>query len=237
MAFNPDSVFVIGVGGTGGYISSPLARLVSYHPATQGAKVVFIDGDEFEEKNQTRQLVGPSQVGMNKARAMVDFCSFQGLTNVDYKDDFITMSTFVPMLNRSQAPMVVCSVDNDATRNAVIQAIETTCVDKDFFFITPGNSDGTEDVRGQTLWYGRVDGQKYGVNPTLAYPNIETPDDSIPTKGSCALNAPSRPQILTANFLSAAITLTTIQNFLDEILNPIQSGMFFNLRTQVTSIS
>jgi hypothetical protein len=237
MAFTPDSVFVIGVGGTGGYISSPLARLVAYHPATKDSNVVFIDGDEFEEKNQTRQLVGPSQIGMNKARAMVDFCYYQGLENVECKEDFISMTSFIPMLNRSKTPMVICSVDNDATRNDVIKAIDSSCKDKDFFFITPGNSDGTEEVRGQTVWYGKVDGQSYGVNPTLAYPNIDNPEDSIPRKGSCALNAPSRPQILTANFMAAAITLTTIQNLLDEILNPQQSGMFFNLRTQVTSIS
>lgn len=237
MTFSPDSVFVIGVGGTGGYISSPLARLVAYHPATENARVMFIDGDEFEEKNQTRQLVGPSQIGLNKARAMVDFCSFQGLTNVDYKEDFISMSSFIPLLNRSQSPLVICSVDNDSTRKAVIDAIELSCKEKDFFFVTPGNSDGLEDVRGQILWFGRVNGQKYGINPALVYPNIENPEDSIPEKGSCALNAPSRPQLITANFMAAAITLTTIQNLLDEILNPQQSGMFFNLRTQVTSIS
>lgn len=237
MAFSPDSVFVIGVGGTGGYISSPLARLVAYHPATENSKVMFIDGDEFEEKNQTRQLVGPAQIGLNKARAMVDFCSFQGLTNVDCKEEFISLSSFAPLLNHSRSPLVICSVDNDATRNAVITAIESSCKEKDFFFITPGNSDGIDDVRGQALWYGQVDGQNYGLNPAHVYPNIENPEDSIPSKGSCALNAPSRPQLITANFMAAAITLTTIQNLLDEILNPQQSGMFFNLRTQVTSIS
>lgn len=79
MNFNPDTVFIIGVGGTGGYLAAPIARLVAYHEATQNAKVVFIDGDEFEEHNATRQIVGPSQIGLNKARAMVDFVLFRVL--------------------------------------------------------------------------------------------------------------------------------------------------------------
>ena len=237
MNFNPDTVFIVGVGGTGGYLASPIARLVAHHPATENAKVVFIDGDEFEQHNQTRQIVGPSQIGMNKARAMVDFCSFQGLENVDCQEEFISMTSFIPLLDRAKSPMVICSVDNDATRHDVLKAISNTCENKDFFFITPGNSDGTESVQGQTLWFGKCDGERVGMDPAIAYPNISNPIDSIPEKGSCALNTPSRPQLISANFFAAAITLSVIQNFLDGVLNPQQSGMFFNARTLSTSIS
>lgn len=237
MNFNPDIVFIIGVGGTGGFLAAPIARLVAYHQATENAKVVFIDGDEFEQHNQTRQIVGPSQIGMNKARAMVDFCSFQGLENVECKEDFISMTSFIPLLSRSKSPLIICSVDNDATRNDVLKAISSTCSNKDFFFITPGNSDGTESVQGQTLWFGSCNGEKFGMDPSLAYPNINNPIDSVPEKGSCALNAPSRPQLISANFFAAAITLSVIQNFLDGVLNPKQSGMFFNGRSLTTSIS
>ena len=237
MNFNPDTVFIIGVGGTGGYLAAPIARLVAYHQATQDAKVVFIDGDEFEEHNATRQIVGPSQIGLNKAKAMVDFCSFQGLNNVECKEDFISMTSFIPLLNQSRTPLIICSVDNDATRHDVIAAIEMACKEKDFFFITPGNSDGTEDVKGQTLWFGRCNGESVGMDPTLVYPNIKEPIDSVPHKGSCALNAPSRPQLISANFMAAAITLTVIQNFLDGMLDHKKSGMFFNGRTLITSIS
>lgn len=237
MTFTPDFIYLIGVGGTGGHLSAPLARLVAYHQATKDSTVVFIDGDEFEEKNMVRQLVGAAQVGLNKARAMVDLCHYQGLNNVECEESFVNMTSFIPMLNRSKCPLVVCAVDNDATRNAVIQALKLSSKDKDFFFITPGNSDGTENVKGQTLWFGRVDGQNVGIDPALVYPNIETPSDSIPRRGSCALNAPSTPQLIPANFMAAAITLGVIQNVLDDVMDASQSGMFFNLRTLTTSIS
>lgn len=237
MNFSPDKVFVIGVGGTGGHLAAPLARLVAYHENTKDASVIFIDGDEFEEKNATRQLVGQSQIGLNKARAMVDFCAYQGLmNNIDCKEDFISASTFIPMLRRSNTPMIVCCVDNDATRLAVIKSIESVCQD-DFFFISPGNSDGTETVKGQTMYWGRIGGEDIGINPALVYPNIEEPTDNIPHKGSCSLAAPSRPQLIAANFFAASITLAVIQNLLDGELNPKSSAMFFNLRTLQTSAS
>lgn len=237
MNFSPDYIFVIGVGGTGGYISAPLSRLVSHHPLTENSRVVFIDGDEFEEKNATRQIVGEAQIGMNKARAMVDFCSYQGLTNVECRESFVSTSTFIPMLRRSESPLIVCAVDNDATRRDTINAIQAECVEKDFFFITPGNSDGTETVKGQALWFGRIESQTVGMNPMIAYPNIENPEDSIPEKGSCALMAPSRPQLISANFMAAAVTLSVIQNLLDGVLASEKSGMFFNIRTLATSVS
>lgn len=236
MTFSPTDAFLIGVGGTGGFLSAPLARLFAYHPATQNTSVTFIDGDEFEEKNMTRQIVGPTQVGLNKARAMMDFCSFQGLNNVATVEDFISFSSFSPMVNRSERPLIVCAVDNDATRADVIKTLERQ-ENKDFFFITPGNSDGLEDVRGQALWWGRVNGEPVGINPALVYPNIENPEDTIPHKGSCALHAPSRPQLIAANHMAASVTLMTIQNLLDGVLNFTQSGMFFNLRTLTTSVS
>lgn len=230
--------FLIGVGGTGGHLAAPLARLIAYHPNTQGANLTFIDGDSFDESNLNRQIVGEAQLNLNKARAMKDFCTYQGLDkNISYKDDFISYSTFIPLLRNAERPVIICSVDNDATRKSTIDAIENICKDKEFFYITPGNSDGLEEVRGQTLWWGRIDGTNVGMNPTIAYPNIENPQDSIPHKGSCALAAPSRPQLISANFFAASMTLMVIQNLLDGTLDPSQCSMFFNLRNMKTTVS
>lgn len=230
--------FVIGVGGTGGHLAAPLARLIAYHPNTQDAKITFIDGDSFESSNLNRQIVGQSQIDMNKARAMVDFCAYQGLNkNITCREDFITSSTFMPLIRNSQFPVVVCTVDNDATRKAIINAIKSVRSERDFFYITPGNSDGTENVRGQALWWGQLNGKRVGMDPTITSPNIENPEDSIPHSGSCALHAPSRPQLIAANFFAASMTLMVIQNLLDGTLDSTQSSMFFNLRNMKTSVS
>lgn len=237
MPFSPDKVFVIGSGGSGGHLIPALARMLAYTESTATSSLCVIDGDEFEEKNLTRQIVAPSHIGMNKADAMREHCIYQGLENVEARAEFISTSTFIPMLRRAEAPMVVACVDNDATRLALIKAIESACADKDFFYITPGNSDGVEDVKGQVLWYGRLGGENVGVNPSLVYPNIENPTDSIPHKGSCALHAPSRPQLISANFMAAAATLAVIQNLLDGYITQQENSFFFNIRNLQTTIS
>jgi hypothetical protein len=232
-----DKTFVIGTGGTGGYLIPPLVKTLQYHPATRDNMVTIIDGDDFEDKNQSRQMMTPDHVGQNKADAMAEMCSAMGLTNVNAFGEYITMASFIPFLEESDSPLIIAAVDNDATRAAVIDAIQLTCTDKDFFFITPGNSDGVEEVRGQTLWFGRINGEDYGMNPKGVVPNITTPTDEIPRAGSCARLQESRPQLISANFMAAAATLEVIQNLLDEKLEAKNSGIYFNIRNLKTSVS
>ena len=232
-----DKTYVIGTGGTGGYMIPPLARLLQYHSATRHTTVTVFDGDVFEDKNQSRQMMMPDYVGQNKAAAMAEMCQNMGLNNINYVDEFITLSSFVPYLEESEAPLIIAAVDNDATRTAIIDAIGMVCTDKDFFFITPGNSDGEEEVRGQTLWYGRINGESVGMNPKEVYPNIQQPDDEIPQAGSCARLQESRPQLITANFMAAASTLAVLQNLLDEKLESKKSAIHFNIRNLKSAVS
>ena len=67
MTFAPDKTFVIGSGGSGGHLIPALARLISYHSNTQETTLTVVDGDAYEEKNMTRQIVAPNHVGLNKA--------------------------------------------------------------------------------------------------------------------------------------------------------------------------
>jgi hypothetical protein len=232
-----DKTFVIGTGGTGGYLIPPLVKTLQYHPATRDNMVTIIDGDDFENKNQSRQFMTPDHVGQNKADAMAEMCSAMGLTNVNAFGEYITMSSFIPFLEESDSPLIIAAVDNDATRAAVIDAIQLTCAGKDFFFITPGNSDGIEEVHGQTLWFGRINGENVGMNPKDVFPNIIQPEDEIPHAGSCARLQESRPQLISANFMAAAATLAVIQNLLDEKLEANKSGIYFNIRNLKTSVS
>lgn len=232
-----DKIYVVGTGGTGGYMIPPLTRLIQYHAATRHTVVTVFDGDVFEDKNQARQMMRPDFVGQNKAMAMADFCQQMGLNNINYVDEFIDLQSFVPYLEEATAPLIIAAVDNNATRKAIIDAIKLTCTEKDFFFITPGNSDGVEEVRGQTLWFGRFNGQSYGMDPSTVYPNIQNPEDEIPQAGSCARMQESNPQLITANFRAASSTLDVIQNLLDEKLETNRSALHWNLRNLKTAVS
>lgn len=240
MSFVPDSVIVVGSGGIGGHLIPALSRLVSYHSNFENSipNVIIIDGDEFEEKNRTRQIVSPSDLGKNKAEAMSYFCKYQGLTNVEYIAEYINQQDFERILMQYDSPLIISSVDNDATRRAMIDALNKVFSNSgDFFFISPGNSDGVEEVRGQVIWYGRINDQKYGIDPTILYENLQNPLDVIPRSGTCSANAPSRPQLIPANFMAAAGALTIVQNLLDGVIQPKTSSFFFNLRTLQTTHS
>jgi hypothetical protein len=232
---------VIGAGGTGGWLIPQLARLLAYHD-NASAWLTVVDGDKFEDHNQGRQLCGKQQLGQNKAEAMTQLCFSQGLSEVDMVQSYVARPGIVQLLNAQARPtastLLVLAVDNDATRLAAIEACNLC--KGDFFFISPGNSGANDPeaaIKGQVLWYGRLDGVDYGLNPALAFPNIEHPQDAIPREGSCAAQAPSAPQLLSANAMAASLTLAVIQNLLDGALDPAHSSVFFNGRTFKQTIS
>lgn len=69
----PAVVALVGCGGTGSHIAQALAR-IAVHAAQGGQepRLIFIDGDEVEEKNVGRQLFTPHDVGRNKAMALAE---------------------------------------------------------------------------------------------------------------------------------------------------------------------
>lgn len=228
---------VIGAGGTGGQLIPSLARLLAYHPNADG-NVWIADGDVFEEKNQNRQLCGPEQIGKNKANALSGFCISQGLSTAFLPSFLDKPALRRLLLKESGCHLVVTTVDNDATRKAVIDVLEER--EGDWLHVTTGNADNS-DSRGRistsTHWHGRIDGQEIGLSPALLFDNIANPSDDIPVAGTCAAQAPSAPQLISANALSAVMALLVIQNLLDGHLDFTTNSVFANGRTFKLSCS
>ena len=226
------STAVIGVGGTGQQALPSLIRLLQYHPSGT-TNVVAYDGDQFEEHNGQRQI----HTSGSKAERMNELLSKQMLPTV-CRDSYINKSKLEALRRRHPEGtlLVVAAVDNDATRKMCIDVLND--IPGDFLFVTPGNStadDPDAAIKGNVLWFGRVGGEQIGIRPDLLFVNIEHPKDGIPRKGSCIEDAPSSPQLIAANALAAAFTLTVIQNFLDDRMPLQASHMFFNGRTLSTT--
>ena len=221
---------VIGAGGTGGFLIPPLARLLRYH-ANGTANITVCDGDAFDSGNATRQLCGEAQLGMNKAEWIASLCQQQGL-EIDALTAYLDKPAMRRFLRPSGAPLIIAAVDNDATRKLILDTLDEHS--GDFFFCTPGNA-GADDpaaaIKGNVLWWGRLQGEECGINPALVFPNIERPTDDAPREGSCTENAPSSPQLITANAMAATLTLAVIQNLLDGLLTTTSSCCFFNGRS------
>jgi hypothetical protein len=225
-----DHTLVIGAGGSGGQLIPSLARLLAYHPKAR-ASLTVADGDAFEEHNQTRQLCGPSQLGRNKAEAMAELCAAQGLDFVQACPKFLDKNGIRQQLHKLDRVLVISTVDNDATRKAVIDVLSERS--GDWFHCTTGNaddSDGQQRISSSTHWHGVIDGEAVGLSPALLFPNIAEPSDVIPKQGSCALAAPSSPQLISANALAATMALLVVQNALDGRLDPTCNSAFANGR-------
>jgi hypothetical protein len=202
--------------------------MLKYHPSGTTQFVAY-DGDQFEVHNGERQI----HTSGSKAERMNELLDKQMLPTV-CRDSYINKKKLQVL--RGGEPngtlLVVAAVDNDATRKMCIDVLSE--MPGDFLFVTPGNStadDPDAAIKGNVLWFGRVGGEQIGIRPDLLFPNIEKPKDGIPRKGSCIEDAPSSPQLIAANALAAAYTLTVVQNFLDDRMPTQASHLFFNGRS------
>ena len=234
---NISHTLFVGCGGTGSYLAEPLTRLLAYSFAVEGVTITFCDGDQFEPINAVRQKMDLAKdAGNNKAEVIADqVASMHSRDNViQSHPDFISPSWLADwLLNEAgDCPMIVACVDNDATRKIICDALEAAkAFLPSFFFITPGNHAGTPAdparVEGQVLWWGWTEGTEFGINPAKLYPNIENPAEPSPVRGTCTANAPSQPQLIAANSMAAAATLSVVSSLLQAKIDPTKHGYFF----------
>jgi len=205
----------VGAGGTGGYLFAPLLRFLSYNDSSF-RRVTLVDGDHFDEGNLTRQICGPADVGKGKASVLADSIRpFADVRGVDIRthEDFLNSDNINEIDEDLASTLWVLAVDNHATRKLTLDHFEQRLADPmPCLWISPGNSDGTDfaHTRGTVHWWGKIRQQAFGMDPRLTTPNIATPIDDIPQRGSCANHAPSAPQLITANLSAAAHTLNII---------------------------
>jgi hypothetical protein len=219
---------LIGCGGTGGVLAPQLARLCLYHPGIK-ATLRLVDGDKFEESNLTRQACGPVDIGVSKADAIASLCTSQGLVT-NPETAYVNEAWMHKRLSKGSLHLIVAAVDNDATRKVILDALRNG---PNFLYVSPANADdedGNSPIRGNVMWWARIDHHTYGIDPSTLYPNLIEPTDHLPVQGSCSEHAPSHPQLLAANSLAAALAMVTIQNFLDGRIEPQRHSIFFNGR-------
>jgi hypothetical protein len=224
-----DQVILIGVGGTGSHLLEPLARLLAFHP--EGTRNwILIDGDTYEEKNQTRQLFRKQFIGLSKAKAAKAALEELGIEKLAalevsaYVDKVSFRQLILDGIEKVQEKnlLIVMAVDNHATRRDIIAAVDDAKLDN-FVVVDPGN--GLD--KGETCFYVRQKGQTLtNPHPFQKYPDIDKPKDRIP--GGCFKEQESTPQLLVANASAALSVLWNIQAMLDE--EPWFEEVHFDIR-------
>jgi hypothetical protein len=203
-----DTVHIIGVGGTGSILLEPLIRLLTYHQSGT-TNIILHDGDRYEPNNSTRQLFNPEYLGVNKATAAA--LRYQSICPalVAYPE-YLTYDRLSQNIvdHRSQSVLIVLTVDRDKVRHNLIKALDDSAAD--FACVIPGNEFRTASC----VIHQRVKGKYRFPHPFDTVSNIRDPEDTEP--GACGEVAVSSPQLICANFASAAITLDVVYSLLED---------------------
>ncbi len=205
------NVKIIGLGGVG----SIVARYLSVFLASlqHDARLVLIDGDEFEDSNSTRMLFG--SLG-NKAEVICDellpYLEESHLA-LDTFAEFITPDNIQQLIRPGD--IVILTVDNHATRKLV----NDFCASRlDDVCLISGGNDGVEKLPGGKVLRGtfgnaqifeRSGGDDVTPSLTRFHPEIANPGDKLPTELNCTELVASVPQILFANLAVASAILNT----------------------------
>jgi len=204
---------VIGVGGTGGWLSMGLAASIEFTKEIDPKLLILVDGDNFEPKNQERQHF--QQLG-NKAE--VRAAEIQPL----YPRTFITPKNAwvvdeVPETEQEGTRVIAASalledgdivflcVDNFRCRADVVAAA-AKIPNIHVFLVGNGGVEDGDEYFGSVYHYQRVDGEDVTANPLEFKPELFDPPDRNPGLMSCQERAAldGGTQIIWTNMAVAA---------------------------------
>jgi molybdopterin/thiamine biosynthesis adenylyltransferase len=190
-----DRVVVVGVGGIGTHLLTPLCRYLSY--CGKEVSLALVDGDAFEPKNADRQSFA---IFGNKAEVTSETLkqNFPSLL-IEAKPLFVSDEN-VFLLIREGDTVLLC-VDNHATRNLVSRH----CASLENVRLISG---GNEYTDGNVQVYIRQDGKDVTPPLTHLHPEIADPADKNPAEMSCEeLSKNGAPQLIITNVLAAVLML------------------------------
>lgn len=153
------SIFVLGAGGTGGYLVPNLAKIKTLGAENHKVRdfsITLIDGDLVEAKNCKRQMFFDVDVGKSKAKVLAERYSNIYGAEIGFIDSYIesedhlekivkaTIKQDVEGTDRSYAtPIIVGCVDNNKTR----KVIDSVYRKNEMIWIDSGN----EETSGQIV--------------------------------------------------------------------------------------
>jgi molybdopterin/thiamine biosynthesis adenylyltransferase len=205
--FQPRRVVLVGGGGVGTHLAEPLYRTLFHSERCWSLPMCIIDGDEFEEENDTRQRF--SETGQNKASVLQKDLQevFGEFADIECIEEYVSEKNIGVLIKDDD--IVLSCVDNHRTRKLLSDRISTL---KNAALISGGNDLTT----GSTQVFVRSRGKNITPPLTHLHPEIEFPEDENPAdRVGCIIQAQSSPQILAANMMVATLMLSAFWNILD----------------------
>lgn len=214
-------IHIVGAGGTGGFAFTNLTRLL----AGTNIPIHLYDGDIVEPKNLKRQQFSQTDVGVNKAAALMEnatntILSVSPVTSHPYYitdvDDFVAD---ILVETGDGTPIIISAVDNVSTRKLINKALNELPT---YVAIDSGNN----NQGGQVVWTASelVSDKKNpfdaGIRTQLAnmlevYPELNGIEDHNPgITRSCDEVVESEPQAMMANSRNADIISNIVMSLL-----------------------
>lgn len=207
-------VFIVGTGGTGGNFAKEFARYSSFYSKAQHSiKMVLVDGDYVEEKNQDRQPFISEDLQQNKSLALASAINetFPGIDAISYphyiengdqlKDLFESVRSHSDCSSHSKSiPVIIGAVDNHRARQCLHS-----------FYHSMENAiwydSANEFSVGEIVISARLNGLEIGKDRGWYYPDVLTDSSPAPFERSCSEENQASPQHLATNLMAANLML------------------------------
>jgi hypothetical protein len=204
---------IVGLGGVGQIVAVYLTRFL--RSLGRAATVMLIDGDDFEQGNESRMQV--PDYFRNKAEALREDLVSQGgpgAVTLVAIPEYVRPDNLERLIQSGPGESVLLCVDNHATRKLVA----TYAAGLDDICVVSGGNDGVGRDSGGIMRHGtagnvqvylRAGGADLAPSLMKYHPEIAEPADRHPDEVGCGELLASVPQILFANLCAASCILST----------------------------
>ena len=197
-----NAIAVVGCGGTGGFVTEGLCRLLAGRPQVE---LRLIDGDRVEERNLERQNFWPEDLGHFKAQALAERLARRYRRPVAY--------SVAPLQkgDLNSCALVVGCVDNAEARSAISQAVSPS-----LWWLDAGNGREFGQVLVGNASYEGLPGafdEGKGLCHALPLPTWVRPELLVPNPGaSCGQAVEQGPTI---NQWMAVLVVEVVRRLLE----------------------
>lgn len=225
-------VFLVGVGGTGGYLSAYVTRFLSTISHSRHT-LTLCDGDTVAPHNLTRQNFIDTDLNKNKAQVLSErYNNIYNLTT-GYVDQYIEdEDSLLSLFYKSDfvMPVVIGCVDNNRTRQVLHQVFEKA---ENIIYIDSGN----DEESGQVVVGVKVKGVELIPPVGKVFPDIlQDNDTQFNSESSCSANENTVIQSMPANLTAGGIVFSYLYSLLKEGTLPASQTTFNALCPNVRSV-
>ncbi len=223
---SPRRVVIVGLGGIGSWVLQALAPFLYFRMQEnpENWNLVLVDGDEYEEKNKSRQAfdeLGPkAQVQASWVARKYPAFPVQAITqylSADGAEDTYPVNSTI-----RSGDIVFSCLDNHKTRKMVADHCATL---REVVLISGGN----EYTDGNIQVFIRKNGEDKTCRIDKYHPELTQPADKAPFEMSCEELAASSPQLIFTNLNVATLMLNAFYTLEQKKFNYEKSEGYFDV--------